>query len=218
MKSMKENIKKNGLIYINVFSTQDPRLTKNSTSKDFEVLDNNVLHNKINDTYPDIIWFKQGIFVITGFSESISGNNHTVNLTCKDKMVFLNGEIGGHITSLSWDFGKEEFTDSRGNITIKEIPIKEIIRNAVHEFGNEKMDNIIINDLDILGLELLDYRGAEPMYLILNPETHEVEQITLMQDKEVYLLDPSQNYIIIDGEQLNNEEEVIAFLLNKYQN
>ena len=51
MKSMKENIKKNGLIYINVFSTQDPRLTKNSTSKDFEVLDNNVLHNKINNTY-----------------------------------------------------------------------------------------------------------------------------------------------------------------------
>ena len=51
MKSMKENIKKNGLIYINVFSNQDPRLTKNSTSKDFEVLDNNVLHNKINDTY-----------------------------------------------------------------------------------------------------------------------------------------------------------------------
>lgn len=175
------------------------------------------LENKINDTYPDIIWFKQGIFVITGFSESISGNNHTVTLTCKDKMVFLNGEIGGHITSLSWDFGKEEFTDSRGNITIKEIPIKEIIRNAVHEFGNEKMDNIIINDLDILGLELLDYRGAEPMYLILNPETHEVEQITLMQDKEVYLLDPSQNYIIMDGEQLNNEEEVIAFLLNKYK-
>lgn len=51
MKSMKENIKKNGLIYINVFSTQDPRLSKNSTSKDFEVLDNNILHNKINDTY-----------------------------------------------------------------------------------------------------------------------------------------------------------------------
>jgi hypothetical protein len=32
-------------------------------------------------------------------------------------------------------------------------------------YGNEPAHNIIINDLDMYGLELLEYRYDEPMYL-----------------------------------------------------
>ena len=51
MHSMKRNLKNNGLIYINVFSIEDPMFKKHLSSDNFELLDNNVFHNKVNDTY-----------------------------------------------------------------------------------------------------------------------------------------------------------------------
>lgn len=51
IKNIKNNIKNNGIVYISVFSLEDPKFSKYSTSSDFEILDNNILHNKVNDTY-----------------------------------------------------------------------------------------------------------------------------------------------------------------------
>ncbi len=51
MQSMKENLNPDGLIYIQVFSTEDPKFNKNTLSHDFELLDNNIFHNLVNDTY-----------------------------------------------------------------------------------------------------------------------------------------------------------------------
>ena len=51
IKNIKNNIKNNGIVYISVFSLEDPKFSKHSTSSDFEILDNNILHNLVNDTY-----------------------------------------------------------------------------------------------------------------------------------------------------------------------
>lgn len=51
IENIKNNIKNNGIVYISVFSLEDPKFSKHSTSSDFEILDNNILHNKVNDTY-----------------------------------------------------------------------------------------------------------------------------------------------------------------------
>lgn len=51
IKNIKNNLKNNGIVYISVFSLEDPKFSKYSTSSDFEILDNNILHNKVNDTY-----------------------------------------------------------------------------------------------------------------------------------------------------------------------
>ena len=51
IKNIKNGLKIGGLVYIYVFSIEDPKLIKRSISPDFEVLENNILHNKINDTY-----------------------------------------------------------------------------------------------------------------------------------------------------------------------
>jgi hypothetical protein len=53
----------------------------------------------------DIIWFKQGIFVITSFNAAVSQNNFTISISGKDKMCLLNGEIAGSLPA-SIDFGK----------------------------------------------------------------------------------------------------------------
>lgn len=48
---IKNKIKQNGLIYIQVFSLEDPRFKEHSKSSNFEILENNILHNINNDTY-----------------------------------------------------------------------------------------------------------------------------------------------------------------------
>lgn len=122
------------------------------------------LANMIDPTYPDIIWFEQGIYVLTAFNTSRSTNNFTINLTGKDKICLLDGSVGGSITAQT-DFGKIEEENSEGIWEIRSLPIKDIIRNAVHVYAGEPYHNIIINDLDTYGLELLEYRYDIPLYL-----------------------------------------------------
>jgi hypothetical protein len=37
--------------------------------------------NNVNKKYDDILWFKQGTFVLTNFSVSYTTNNYTINLS-----------------------------------------------------------------------------------------------------------------------------------------
>ena len=51
IKNIKDNIKLNGLVYIYVLSLKDPKFKKVTNSLEFESLENNIFHNKTNDTY-----------------------------------------------------------------------------------------------------------------------------------------------------------------------
>lgn len=122
------------------------------------------VQNLVDSSMPDVIWFDQGIYLISTFNTSRSTTNFTISINGKDKMCLLNGEVGGSLES-SVDFGTIEEEDQNGTWTIRKIPIQEIIRNAVHTYAGEPYWNIIINDLDTYGLELLEYRYDTPMYL-----------------------------------------------------
>ena len=63
--------------------------------------------NDVDKKYPDIIWFPQGVFLITSFSLSYGTNNLNISIQGKDKMCLLNGELGGMLTA-PIDFGKVE--------------------------------------------------------------------------------------------------------------
>jgi hypothetical protein len=136
------------------------------------------VENNINSQYDNIIWFNQGIYVISSFNTSRSTNSFNITIQGKDKMSRLNGDVGGVINS-SVDFGTIEEEDANGNWIIRKIPIKEIIRNAVHQYGDEPLHNIIINDVPDYGYELLEYRYDVPMYLYRIPESDTFENATL---------------------------------------
>lgn len=157
------------------------------------------VENPINPRYPSIIWFNQGIYLISSFNTSRSATNFTITIQGKDKMCLLNGEVGGSLTS-SVDFGQIEEEDENGNWVIKKIPIPEIIRNMVHVYANEPYHNIVINDLDTYGLELLEYRYDTPMYLYrtIDPNTGEMSNTytgALLEtaDKKYYLSNVNNN-------------------------
>ena len=126
----------------------------------------------------DIIWFEQGLYIITSLNISQSINSYTINLSGKDKMCLLNGEVSGSLNS-SVDFGQIDEQigmDNNGNPIFKTVkyPIKDIIREAVHQYGGEPFHNIIINDLEEMGLELQEYRYDIPMYIwrLINNSTY----------------------------------------------
>lgn len=127
--------------------------------------------------YPDIIWFPEGHYVISSFSTSQSTSSYTVSLQGKDKMCMLNGDVGGAITALSVDFGTYDTIDTDGTITNDSYLIKDIIREAVHEYAKEPFENIIINDLDDVGIELLESRKEDPFYLLMNLDMDVINQI-----------------------------------------
>lgn len=146
------------------------------------------LKNTINNKYPDIIWFKQGIYLITSFNTSRSTNSLSISLSGKDKMALLNGDISGNVNA-STDFGQIEEESEDGVWTIRKIPVQEIIRNAVHTYANEPYWNIIINDLDTYGLELMEYRYDTPFYLYRKAGTYIYDNALMENDIKMYYYD-----------------------------
>lgn len=145
------------------------------------------LTNDINSNYPDIIWFNQGIYVLTTFNTQHTTNNYQISLTAKDKMCLLNGDLGGVMTS-SVNFSEIETYDTKTGITtIDYIPIKTIIREAVHTYGKEPYNNIIINDVEDYGVELLEYRGEEPIFFFQPIDDDSYTNMTIYGDTKVFV-------------------------------
>ena len=129
--------------------------------------------NLINSKYPDILWFDQGTYIISSFNVSTGVNNVTVSIQGKDKMCRLNGEISGNIP-IETDFGTIETKQPNGTSLIEKLPLRTIIFQAVKEYGGERAENIIINDLEATAYELWEYRGDNPMYLIVDADNPKI--------------------------------------------
>ena len=101
-------------------------------------------------------------------------------------MCLLNGEVGGSLPA-SINFSEIDTYNLDTMETITElIPIKEIIKEAIHVYAKEPYHNIIINDVEDYGVELLEYRGEEPLYLLRPIEEDAFTNITVYGDTDVY--------------------------------
>lgn len=149
--------------------------------------------NNIDTNYPDIIWFPQGIYVLTSLNTSKSTNNFTISLQGKDKMCLLNGDVGGSLES-SVDFGTIEEENQKGEWVIRKLSIPDIIKNAVHTYGGEPYHNIIINDLVDYGLELLEYRYDAPMYMYRKGENGNEQYSNILLESECLILYDENNH------------------------
>jgi hypothetical protein len=72
---------------------------------------------------------------------------------------------------------------ANGDVKIIKLPIPEIIRNIVHQYAGEPIHNIIIKDIEDYGLELLEYRYEQPMYLYRDINSQYFTNITLDGNK-----------------------------------
>jgi hypothetical protein len=125
------------------------------------------LENNIDSSYQDIIWFPQGVFIITSFNVSLGVNQCTINISGQDKMCLLNGEVGGILTAET-DFSKWNEHSADGDIIEHELTIEQIIKSILFEFANDIEYNI--NLPTDKAYNLLEYKGDSPLYLFLKKE------------------------------------------------
>ena len=76
------------------------------------------VENNIDPAYDALIWFPQGIYVISQPSISHNFGGVTITLSCKDKMCLLNGENAGGLPS------SITFHEYDQYIGYQEVPIK----------------------------------------------------------------------------------------------
>lgn len=172
------------------------------------------LLNDFNTDYDNIIWFKQGLYIINSFNYSISANNYTINISGKDKMCLVNGDLGGAIRDKTVDFGTYDYYDKDSGISSRiSIPIFDIIYEGMQSYGNELPRNIIINDLQDYGFELLDYVGDKPLYMLKNTRSQIYDNFIIDSQQKVYLVNKTTLTETTLG-QLNNYEDEIDSKFN----
>lgn len=117
--------------------------------------------------YGEIVWFPLGIYIMISPSISNSSSGATINITAKDKMCLLNGEISGKLpapTSLHEKYIRNE----NGTTTILPVTIYDIIREAVIHLGEEDPSKVIINDIPLKIKKVMRYVGNRPLYFDSN--------------------------------------------------
>lgn len=112
--------------------------------------------------YGDILWFKQGTFVITKANSTINAQSASVSCDIADKMSLLNGTCGGTIPA-STSFHEQIIIDKDDNITTEYPLIAQIIRECVHHFGGEHYSNIVVNDVPDVGRQVVTWVGSDPI-------------------------------------------------------
>ncbi len=130
------------------------------------------IENK-SDRYPDwpILWFPQGVFYINSFSMN-SSTSSAVNLTLqlKDKMCLLNGDVGGKLpAAVQFDTMTTQLAD--GTITSQKVLYYNIITELVHHWGEEDLNNIIIQDVPLRIRKVMNWNGVNPIYMLEQQDT-----------------------------------------------
>lgn len=133
------------------------------------------------DEYPEwpILWFPQGVFYINSFSIN-SSTSSAVNLSIqlKDKMCLLNGEVGGTLpATVQFDTMTTQLAD--GTITEQKVLYYNIINELVHHWGEEDLNNIIIQDIPLRIRRVMQWTGDNPLFLWAGENVEDGYQISL---------------------------------------
>ena len=113
--------------------------------------------------YGDIIWFPLGTFVMVSPSINHSVSGSTINITAKDKMCLLNGEVGGSLPA-PVSLHEKYIRNEDGTTTVEYVNMYDIVREAVIHLGGEDPSKVIINDIPLKVKKLVRYIGNKPLY------------------------------------------------------
>lgn len=189
----------------------------------------NVVPNKYKKY--DICWFPQGLFVMCGVNLSHSLSGSTINLTLKDKMCLLNGDVAGQLPA-SIEFDKYDTLDTDGNWVTTRPVIVQIIRELVNHWGGEQLGKIFINDLDTRVKQVMKWIGSKPVYLTNFDKDLRTSNIQFtmnfskvsegIDEYKMYSYGDDVGYILTDftypGELISNAGETICSILDKIKN
>lgn len=168
----------------------------------FEIGVMNTLRHTVQD-YNDkeLIWFPLGVYVVKAASVSKNNSGVNISLTLNDKLALLNGDVGGIIPAATLFSENEIFSSSGLSKTTEKLLVKDIIRYVVTEFGGERADNVIINDIPETITKIMKWNGKNSIFLI-----EDGNNVYLSNTK------PAENYTeFIYGQDIGNTSEPFVY-------
>ena len=109
-----------------------------------------------------------------------------------EKDTYYLKETSGYILSTGDYDSSKSYYRKEQRIVYTNIPLKTIIKNAVNVYGNEPIHNIIINDLEDFGVELLEYRGDSSLYLLRDINADIFRNMSINGAQKCYTLDGTE--------------------------
>lgn len=113
--------------------------------------------------YGEVVWFPLGTYVIVSPSISHSVSGSTINITAKDKMCLLNGEVGGALPA-PVNLHEKYIRNEDETTSIEYVTMYDIIREAVIHLGGEDPSKVYINDVPLKAKKLVRYIGNKPIH------------------------------------------------------
>ena len=80
IKNIKNNLKPNGLVYISVFSTDDPSLKFKIRTPDFDTLENNIFYKVLDDTYSSYFSKDEILKLFSDFNTILISDEYSMDL------------------------------------------------------------------------------------------------------------------------------------------
>ena len=109
-----------------------------------------------------------------------------------EKDTYYLKETSGYVLSTGDYDSSKSYYRKEQRIVYTNIPLKTIIKNAVNVYGNEPIHNIIINDLEDFGVELLEYRGDSSLYLLRDINADIFRNMSINGAQKCYTLDDTE--------------------------
>jgi hypothetical protein len=162
-----------------------------------------------NNTNINILWFQLGVYVITQFNASRNATSFNISISGQDKMCVLNGEVDG-LLSAEYNFSKYDNYDG----TTHYLTIAEMIDYIAQTFAKDGKVNLSDDIRNEKGLKKLEYRGEDPLYLVLQEkdeqDKYDVVYASIYGDQEIEgtkLSEISSYYVPADTSWAKPEQE-----------
>lgn len=175
------------------------------------------------EEYGNIVWFPQGVFVLSSVNSSRSISGWSLSITAKDKMSLLDGSAGGTFPAPTVLSDKYIYL-ADGSVKIEYPVLRQIIYEAVNHYGSEDPSNIFINDLDDTIKMLVKYDGFQPIYYIQQDNKNGIYTFNKPSKGKYKIVQTGEDvgYKLTDftypGELVLNPGETVVTLLDKIVN
>lgn len=148
----------------------------------------------------DIIWFPQGIYVMSSPSFTNSEEGLVVSMSLQDKMCLLNGDCSGTFPATVSLDTYDTLDPETGAIVTEKVTIYQLITELVNHWGGEQLSKIIIDGVPKTATMGMVWKGSTE-----SSEETESEEI----EQGIYFATNSDgNGIYYMSEIVENEEDV----------
>ena len=113
--------------------------------------------------YGNVVWFPLGVFIIVSPSISHSVTDATINISAKDKMCLLNGEVSG-VLPAPVNLHEKYVRREDGSTQVQAVSTYDIVRETVIELGGEDPAKVFINDIPLKVKKLVKYVGKKQLF------------------------------------------------------